>query len=1753
MIKYVSYERKIKLMKRYSFLKFLFFVALACGALLSSHPVYAATLLADDFTGTTVNTGKWDESDGGGIGGTVGNVRQNDALSLTGGAAWGVNYLVSDLTFDRSLGGLEVEADVTCGANDSIVGIGYGDPGVLVGGGQSYTMYIVNRTVYLSRQIANSNAESIATAFSCTVGVPFHMKIAVGTTTGASLYIDGSGTPAASVTGGVFNNKGFFVSGHSGTATLVDNLVVTGTGEATAPDAPTSLSAIPGSTQMALSWTAPANNGAVITDYVVEYKLVIEPTTWSVFADGTSATTSALVTGLFNSFAYNFRVSATNAIGTGIPSSPVTATPALSTPTAPQGLVATSGENTQSVLTWSAPLSDGGASVIDYVVEYKLATEPTTWSLWSDGVSATPGATITGLVNGSEYHFRVSAVNSVGTGVLSDTATGTPNIYTLTDSFTGTTIDTSKWTESDSGGLGGTVGSVQQSGSLTIVPAGSWAAQNGVSTVNTYDRTNGDVSLEFSVTRNSCGTGVAPVAVGYGDMNFTVAGSNSYILLSNNTNWELYYWLAGSNQVDSPQTLTGITSCTNGVPTVFKLVAHQAGGASVFVNGSGTASAYIPAGNFTNESFWIGGLNSSGTVAYDNVAIREPVTGPFAPTGLLTTAEDGQVALSWTSGGENGSAITDYVVQYKLSTDGSWSTFADGSSATTHATVSGLANGSLYNFRVSAVNGNGVSNPSTAASARPLSSTPTVPTASSVSITGSASLGELLTGTYTFNDINGNSEAASTFRWLRADTALGTYSAISGATSLHYTVTSNDLSKYLKFEVTPISNVSPTTGAAVLSAATVQVTEIDYINQILSTGQSLSVGVASTPALTTSQPYSNLMLSGGSGGMGAGGSFIPLAESSVETISSSMANTITANDPGNDFDVAVSLHGVSGYTYSQLKKGTGPYTNGMNQVTNAKSAALALGRTSRVIGVTTIHGETDNFNGVSGATYQGYLEEWQHDYEADAKAITGQSSAIPLFLDQMSSFMSSYANDATSEIPIYQLKAAEDNPGKIVLVAPKYYFNYSDRHHLTGASSRWLGEYYGKVIKKVMLDHESWRPLSPDAVTRSGNIIYADFHVPAGSLTFDTTLVSARTNKGFEYYDSTASATISNVEILDADTVKITLSGTPTGANQRLRYAYTGVPGTDTGAQNAGSAAGNLRDTDTYPSLYGNTLYNWAVHFDEVVTLDSTAPTITSVSSDTSNGTYAAGEMIDIDVTFSEAVTSTGNVTVTLETGETDRTCTFVVSNSTSGTCTYTIQAGDRSSDLTVSSITGNLTDQSSNALVNFVPATNLAANKALTIDTEDSVISSVSAVADTTSATLSWTTDEPASSLVEYGLTAAYGTTTTETDISPRVTNHEVSVSDLVACGTYHYRVKSNDAVANLATGSDQTFTTRCTGSASVVAESATAIVSAAGGTLGLTESGEGIELAIPSAFAGVDAQFQIKQLDEHSVTETVSTPPNYRVIGGYLYDLKALSGISTALTSFDAPITVTLTYGAEDVSGIEESTLRIYRHDGSSWVALTDCVVDSATRSVTCTTDHFSLFGLFGQGSPEAVLPRVEKARIDSWKSTIVHTQGACPVKLKLQIKGKHFDKDASVRIGGKLASSVKKKSSRELSASFCFDKLLKVKTDLKRTVSVTNPDTDTEKADKKIDLNKHIIAAGTAVLTPSVLRTTSVLSSDTVRELQTLLVQLGYLDAQYVTGIYGPYTTNAVKKFQAENGLDQTGKVGPLTRSKLDENRS
>ncbi|MBO6662228.1 Calx-beta domain-containing protein [Roseivirga sp.] len=135
---------------------------------------------------------------------------------------------------------------------------------------------------------------------------------------------------------------------------------------------------------------------------------------------------------------------------------------------------------------------------------------------------------------------------------------------------------------------------------------------------------------------------------------------------------------------------------------------------------------------------------------------------------------------------------------------------------------------------------------------------------------------------------------------------------------------------------------------------------------------------------------------------------------------------------------------------------------------------------------------------------------------------------------------------------------------------------------------------------------------------------------------------------------------------------------------------------------------------------------------------DETAPTVTSVSSTTANGSYKASDVIEVTVTFSENVTVTGTPQLELETGTTDRTINYTSGSGTSTlTFNYTVQSGDVSADLDYTGTTalslngGTIKDGANNdatlTLATPGAANSLGANKALVVDTELPTVTSVS------------------------------------------------------------------------------------------------------------------------------------------------------------------------------------------------------------------------------------------------------------------------------------------------------------------------------------------------------------------------------------------------------------------------------------------
>lgn len=97
-------------------------------------------------------------------------------------------------------------------------------------------------------------------------------------------------------------------------------------------------------------------------------------------------------------------------------------------------------------------------------------------------------------------------------------------------------------------------------------------------------------------------------------------------------------------------------------------------------------------------------------------------------------------------------------------------------------------------------------------------------------------------------------------------------------------------------------------------------------------------------------------------------------------------------------------------------------------------------------------------------------------------------------------------------------------------------------------------------------------------------------------------------------------------------------------------------------------------------------------------------------------------------------------------------------------------------------------------------------------VDVEGPVISSLKSSDETASlAIIKWTTNEAATSQVEYGLTDEYGKTTEES--TSLVTSHSVELTGLEAGKTYHYRAISKDAAGNETISGDMTLETAASG----------------------------------------------------------------------------------------------------------------------------------------------------------------------------------------------------------------------------------------------------------------------------------------------------------------------------------------------------
>jgi fibronectin type 3 domain-containing protein len=489
------------------------------------------------------------------------------------------------------------------------------------------------------------------------------------------------GTATSTTITGLTNNQTYIfqIAAINGEGQGSSSLSVSATPR-TVPGQPTGLTASPGNAMVTLSWTAPANNGAAI-DYYIVYQ---NGTALSIQPSGSTAD----VGNLQNGIPYIFAVAAHNGAGVGAVSSTVSSTP-RTVPGLPTNMNAAPSD-TQIILSWSAPSSNGGSLITGYNV-YRSTIQTGPYSLIRSSYAPTSFMD-TSLVDGTIYYYEVSAINIAGEGqkaTISGVPGTVPGAPTLSTPTVGDRFVNLNWNPPTvSGGTPVTGYNVYRSeafaGTYTLI-----ASQTGTS-YNDSTVINGHTYYYEVSANNSAGEGgkSSPVVSA---TPYTVPGAPIGLGFTPGNGQISLNWTAPSN---GGSAITG-----------YKVYRSLAGSASYTLIASPTGPSYSDVGvaNGATYLYEVSAVNAAGEGLLSAPVSSTPFTVAGVPIGLTAIAGNASNVLSWTAPtASGGSVVTSYKVYSSATQTGTYSLV--GSPVGSTYTDSGLINGQTYWYEVSAVN-----------------------------------------------------------------------------------------------------------------------------------------------------------------------------------------------------------------------------------------------------------------------------------------------------------------------------------------------------------------------------------------------------------------------------------------------------------------------------------------------------------------------------------------------------------------------------------------------------------------------------------------------------------------------------------------------------------------------------------------------------------------------------------------------------------------------------------------------------------------------------------------------------------------------------------------------------------------------------------------------------------------------------------------------------------------------------------------
>ena len=436
------------------------------------------------------------------------------------------------------------------------------------------------------------------------------------------------------------------------------------------------------------------------------------PARWTEQALGTGAT-SGSITGLADATRYDVQVRARNAAGNSPWSFSASAitddadSPSVpGTPAAPE----VAGGNQQVAVSWSEPSSNGGGVIAHYQLRHRTGSGA--WTTGSDLAASPTNATITGLAASTAYQVQARAKNSAGYGDWSESGTATtmaattpgrpavPSVvgeslqvavsWSAPSSDGGAAITHYQWRHRIGSGAwttGSDLAASPTSATISSLAAGTTykvqvRAKNSVG-YGFWSESGTGTTRPATPTRETGGTGrpiTAPPrprkpTVTPGDQRLEV----SWLPVSDATQYRVRWRRNGTTSWSGADTGT-LTWRSSRNRTLTDLR------------------------NGTEYDVQVQAKNTAGSSPWSYTTTGTPATQPGAPAAPRVEGGNRRVTLSWSApSSDGGAAITHYQLRHRTGS-GAWTTGSELAASPRSATISNLADATLYEVQVRAKN-----------------------------------------------------------------------------------------------------------------------------------------------------------------------------------------------------------------------------------------------------------------------------------------------------------------------------------------------------------------------------------------------------------------------------------------------------------------------------------------------------------------------------------------------------------------------------------------------------------------------------------------------------------------------------------------------------------------------------------------------------------------------------------------------------------------------------------------------------------------------------------------------------------------------------------------------------------------------------------------------------------------------------------------------------------------------------------------